>query len=608
MRIIVILSYLEFERKGEIIKINFPTRYDIFRNEKNEIDSKTNNSFISNFFSDNIDFVMGIVGKNASGKTSLFTNFCEIVNGEYADYYLMVFEYGDGFSLISNDYSDLKFVPGMDISDLSNVHNLCSFVFLTNMVDDNELYSKKDNIINLSKTNLIYQNEDLLSFFSDEMSRNIKFVSIFKENTKIEEYITLPDTINFTMEVENDQRRGENELIDNLVNLALKKYPSKLFKMVIERSKSVILDELYEIAEYYEYINFDELGSYRSFFYNSDNSKSDFSQSLENIQRYLPLILKLEPDDSINFDVSKSSKAHIAYSQDKEINDLLHEDFQYVDEEEILSNYSIENGISFLNLMKEWSIYLEIMDEYFENIHSERKITAAHEFVGCAEISSVTKMQNFLLDSPLWEDIAEIFYSWRQLSSGENAFLSIFSRLYDSKDDLLDDVLLIIDEGDMSFHPEWQQKWLEILTKMIEVIFPNKRFQILVSTHSPFILSDLPSRNIILLDNHKQISVEGLNLTFGSNIQDLLTHNFFIKSGLTGEFAKNKINGVVDQLLEEEIVPEVLLECKKIINMIGEPLVRKKVHDIFLEKANFATSMESRIAQLELEIKKLTKK
>ena len=161
-----------------------------------------------------------------------------------------------------------------------------------------------------------------------------------------------------------------------------------------------------------------------------------------------------------------------------------------------------------------------------------------------------------------------------------------------------ENVFLIIDEGDMSFHPEWQQKWINILVNMIMGVFPEKKFQIIVSTHSPFILSDLPSRNVLLLDGSMRVSVEDLNLTFGSNIQDLLTHNFFIKSGLTGTFAKNKINKTIDSLLDNPT--SITLDySKKVINLIGEPLVRKKVHDLFIEKSNDITSLETRIKNLE---------
>lgn len=46
--------------------------------------------------------------------------------------------------------------------------------------------------------------------------------------------------------------------------------------------------------------------------------------------------------------------------------------------------------------------------------------------------------------------------------------------------------LVLIDEPEISFHPEWQEKFLEI----VEQIQALNSFQLLIATHSPYLIGD----------------------------------------------------------------------------------------------------------------------
>ena len=88
------------------------------------------------------------------------------------------------------------------------------------------------------------------------------------------------------------------------------------------------------------------------------------------------------------------------------------------------------------------------------------------------------------------------------MSSGEVAMINIFATVYSAlKKNTSGNILLLIDEIDAFLHPIWQQ---EILTHITEWInqskqFDNKKVQLIVATHSPIILSDIPKDNIIYL-------------------------------------------------------------------------------------------------------------
>ena len=104
------------------------------------------------------------------------------------------------------------------------------------------------------------------------------------------------------------------------------------------------------------------------------------------------------------------------------------------------------------------------------------------------------------------------------------------------------DLILLLDECELFLHPEWQKKLIVYLMKL----FGRSEFkrQIILTSHSPFILSDLPKENVIFLEKGEQKYPFKDNQTFGANTHTLLSHGFFMKDGLMGEFAKGKIEEI----------------------------------------------------------------
>jgi predicted ATP-binding protein involved in virulence len=110
---------------------------------------------------------------------------------------------------------------------------------------------------------------------------------------------------------------------------------------------------------------------------------------------------------------------------------------------------------------------------------------------------------------------------------------------------------LILDEIELYFHPEYQRKFISELLKAIsrQSLEKIEAINILFSTHSPFILSDLPKSNILMLteDNANKQSVPGYpdKNTFGANIHELLSESFFLSNSI-GDFSKSKIDEILD--------------------------------------------------------------
>jgi len=130
------------------------------------------------------------------------------------------------------------------------------------------------------------------------------------------------------------------------------------------------------------------------------------------------------------------------------------------------------------------------------------------------------------------------------LSQGERKFFNEFLMIFDKiKETDKKDIVIALDEPDLSLHPAWQKKYLQNLLKLLEE-FPKKKFHIIITSHSPFILSDLPKENVIFLKDGKQEKAFEHKQTFGANIHTLLSDGFFMSDGLMGEFAKGKIEEI----------------------------------------------------------------
>jgi len=172
-----------------------------------------------------------------------------------------------------------------------------------------------------------------------------------------------------------------------------------------------------------------------------------------------------------------------------------------------------------------------------------------------------------------------------KFSSGERQLLYTFSTFIYHIRNLLSipkervayrHISLILDEVEICFHPEYQRLFLSRLLYMIKSLHLNKHcaFSIIVATHSPFILSDIPRDNILYLDKGKTQNRDEFVRPLAANISDILFQSFFLKNGFIGEYARYKIN----QLLKRSVSwKELKPEERTFVNNIGDEYLKKQV-------------------------------
>ncbi len=104
-------------------------------------------------------------------------------------------------------------------------------------------------------------------------------------------------------------------------------------------------------------------------------------------------------------------------------------------------------------------------------------------------------------------------------------------------------VNVIFDEVELYFHPELQRSFIGLLLQALQnAHFKNLHgVNIILATHSPFLLSDIPHSNVLCL-GEDTMNVKG---TLGANIIELLGNSFFLSS-VIGNVASNEIQEVVN--------------------------------------------------------------
>ena len=567
------LVYLWVEDYKNIHKqgFNFSPKFECeFKDDRTlTIKSKEH---IKNFFSDNIN-VTAIVGQNGSGKSNLLNLIFNENIGKKA------------FMIIKND---ARFrVYGVELDKMK---------YPNNTIEESQI---KDTKFECNSLNLFKLNSYKLAFFTP----------LFQKT---------------------DTENKHN-------------YINKKFNL----SPYSLLDDYFQDQKIYKILNFENLYSiYESF---SIQNNIDFIKNYESfhvpfslpksISIYVNLITKDEEYfEEYNFLKSKLQGANTFYEylHQRVIKNFFHNSFHsfYMSDEEngkiiLIEIEDIKYSPSFLNDLESFFLkpvknkkgkkyYISFLSEQIKDIKIFLKIVKA--------LAKGSKSNNLILSLDEIPDnfiktyneliitcTAFLDFNWHPtLSSGQETLLSQFSLFYKYLQEQ-DRLIFLIDEGESTLHPNWQKSYISYLINFLSSF--NKKIHIIISSHSPFILSDLPKENVIFLDTYNaekspqkypRLNIKNLenenciNVSkhidmnpFGANIHTLLSDGFFIEDGLMGEFSKRKIKEIktfYEKVIKEKMTIEneeyyrqnrtKFLQIQKII---GETFLKKIIKN-YLEE------------------------
>lgn len=147
-------------------------------------------------------------------------------------------------------------------------------------------------------------------------------------------------------------------------------------------------------------------------------------------------------------------------------------------------------------------------------------------------------------------------------------------------------IAIVLDEVELGFHPEYQRKFISFLIETFERLNLSEYLGIhfFITTHSPFMLSDLRKSNILYIEDGKKIDKEDMLNPFGANINDILAQSFFLRNGFVGEFACKKILSLFDWLEGSTNEEWNLSKAEDLVKTVGEPIIQNHLQNMVERK------------------------
>jgi hypothetical protein len=636
--------------------LNFGGRYYYSFREDGEdsvvVTYKKNKNYVSDFFvttptKSKINSVTAIVGQNGAGKSTILDIIrSAFATNEYAypwckSIFLMEDENGIPI-VLKNDFRQLKlfnfngkinlpkpikgltkkvqsiyYSPHFDYKynpDFDNVDNHdISFDKILEL-DLKELSEKETNENGWSYTptqELLYKNSlrQIEFMSSDLVIRQKIFSDIFQLPSHNEPLLIIRGYKKRDDPEWNTPTafRGVLEEIKNKIDRELKSW-HKIRKF---DEKQNVLNQL-EINQYI--IKRNILTAVLSLLYKQMEKRNQFLSEgddlgideLRTLSAYESLILFIEKASILGVPIFETNSL-------KDLINKLYEEIEKVNNEDSVSNTKLKIGQkSAIQILQQQRRFISELNQYYDKFYKKEKDHTIHEG---------DRIDGFISYMPFS----------KRLSSGEHALLNLFSRLYNFIELNLnnnkfrksnDHYILLIDEGDLSFHPNWKKKYVKALLNTLPYFFDglenNPSLEIIFTTHDPLALSDIPNSNVIYVERKNYNNKSNIldyddknkpNKTFGANISNLLADSFFTENSLIGDFVFDKIRETIKWLENEQDknTPEYY---KKVISLIDEPIVQRKLAEMYDLKmgGNFHLNIiEEQISILE-KIKKQIKK
>ena len=556
------LIALVIKQYDELFKeqiFNFSDEYKVnFDFETNELKIDKNSDYIENFYGESIYNISPIVGINGIGKTTVLN----IISG----------------------YS-----PGKREQDSDNQY---FFLFEIGKQEDRVRFKLSYN--NLSVANLpayrertFYRNQDG-SFDCDpegyDVTRNILYVNLPSKGKGgvIESRTTL-------------NQEGLAMFIHSYLWLSDRKIISSVLSCSLDISPYGLKDYSNSIPRGIKAIGFLIYKSIHNIFYEEDEFiKKLLSESLlSKCEKYLKedvsdyenygfnLLLEIVKELDKNEVKAETRKIRKEYVESIISIVKVFRKFRYVstkiedDSEYILLKYSKMNR----NLFK------ELNEKLTNYVISKERLNKSYKYP-------------LIVDTPNYH-----------MSTGEGNLIEIFSQLYTYQhmhEESSENIILLVDELESGMHLEWSRRLIQILIDNLSEILEDegkgRKIQLIFTTHSPYMLSDIKPGNVIMIEKNQEMGYsEGkvLQNTFAKNIQEIMKENLI--DNIYGDFALAKIDSMLGILNGEEVQEGNEEELLKEIHLISEPILRNKLLEMYDKKYNTSEfSIEKQLQKLNL--------
>lgn len=217
-----------------------------------------------------------------------------------------------------------------------------------------------------------------------------------------------------------------------------------------------------------------------------------------------------------------------------------------------------------------------------ESIKEEIYSSKGYYTDGKLPVGSPSQNAFYFLDYLLLKDVGEqepIELLLRNFSDGEHQFLHTMGICLMLKDK---NSLLLLDEPETHYNPNWRAKFIDLLNESILAGGGNNlQKEVLLTSHSPFIISDCLPNNVIFFQKENntsktiaiKASEKGIK-TYGSDV------NYIMKNLFDTNLVSSKSSNELQEIINRGNVNELLLA----IDLFGESSQKqflfKKIYEL----------------------------
>lgn len=188
-------------------------------------------------------------------------------------------------------------------------------------------------------------------------------------------------------------------------------------------------------------------------------------------------------------------------------------------------------------------------------------------------------------------------YRWNYVSSGEYQYAKIWGILEEYgvrakmvkngqgySDAIQPNLILLLDEPENYMHPEMCRSFIRNLNVLLSKRNPDAELQVLISTHSPFMLSDVMSSQVIKMDydeNGKCVISKSEKPYYAANVHSIMADGFFLEYTIGEQariFLQDKFKLLQELASRKEKLSssekEELTMIRRLVPNIGDALIR----------------------------------
>lgn len=188
-------------------------------------------------------------------------------------------------------------------------------------------------------------------------------------------------------------------------------------------------------------------------------------------------------------------------------------------------------------------------------------------------------------------------YHWNYVSSGEYQYAKIWGILEEYgvrakmvkngkgySEAIQPNLILLLDEPENYMHPEMCRTFIRNLNVLLSKRNPNAELQVLISTHSPFMLSDVMSSQVIKMDydeNGKCVISKSEKPYYAANVHSIMADGFFLEYTIGEQvriFLQDKFKLLQELASRKEKLSssekEELTMIRRLVPNIGDAMIR----------------------------------